>query len=244
MLRAEHLSVSYGESRVLRDISLEVPSGQVVCIMGRNVVGKTTLLKALMGVLPLRPYREHHQRASPQAKIMLDGVDLTHRSPGARARAGIGYVPQGRGIFPYLTVHENLLMGFEACHDRRPKAEQIDEMHELFPVLKQMRSRTAGTLSGGQQQQLALARALVRQPAVLLLDEPTEGIQPSIMHEIEDLIRVLRDRGDMSILLVEQFVDFALGVADYYYVMESGTIAAQGPVSQFDESIARDYLAI
>ena len=245
MLHAEHVSVYYGESRVLSDINLEVPTGQVTCLIGRNGVGKTTLLKALMGVLKApRGATSADISGEGRSKIVFDGQDLTHRSPSARARAGIGYVPQGRGIFPYLTVCENLLMGFEASPDRRPDKEALEEMFALFPVLKRMRSRTAGTLSGGQQQQLAIARALVRRPSLLLLDEPTEGIQPSIMLEIEDLIRSLRDRGAMSILIVEQFVDFALGVADSFYIMETGSIVAQGPVSDFDHALAREYLAV
>jgi urea transport system ATP-binding protein len=233
MLQVEHIWVSYGESVVLQDVSLDVPFGHVVCLMGRNGVGKTTLLKAIMGVLKAR-----------QGKIILDRQDLTQRAPHQRARLGLGYVPQGRGIFPYLTVYENLLMGLEALQARRPSADAIDEMYDLFPMLKQMRMRTAGTLSGGQQQQLALARALVCRPRLLLLDEPTEGIQPSIMLEIEEVIMSLQQRGDVSILLVEQFLDFALGVANYYYVMETGRIVVQGSSSEFDQEMAQEYLAV
>lgn len=232
MLIVEHLWVSYGESRIITDVSLEVRPGQVVCLMGRNGVGKTTLLRAIMGVLKPR-----------QGRILFDGQDLTRRPPHHRARLGIGYVPQGRGIFPYLTVYENLVMGFEGTKKRTIDPDTIEEMYVTFPVLKDMRARVAGTLSGGQQQQLAIARALVSRPRLLLLDEPTEGIQPSIMQEIEAVIVSLQQRGDMSILLVEQFLDFALGVANYYYVMETGAIVAQGATQHFDQDVVREYLA-
>jgi urea transport system ATP-binding protein len=238
MLFAEHLTVYYDESRILTDICLEVPSGQVVCLMGRNGAGKTTLLKTLMGML--KP-RGHDSRS--QSKVVFDGKDLTRHSPGEHARAGIGYVPQGRGIFPYLSVYENLLMGFEARQDKRPDRDAVEEMYVLFPVLKRMHRRTAGTLSGGQQQQLAIARSLVGRPRLLLLDEPTEGLQPSLVHEIERVIASLPGR-DMSILLVEQFVDFAMAVADSYYVMETGAIVAHGPISQFDPAQVRAYLSV
>jgi len=232
MLSVEHLQVCYGESVILNDVSLEVPSGQVVCLMGRNGVGKTTLLKAILGVLRSR-----------QGRVIFDSQDLTQRAPNQHARAGIGYVPQGRGIFPHLTVYENLLMGFEALRVVRTDSEALEEMYSLFPVLRAMHQRAAGTLSGGQQQQLAIARALVRRPKLLLLDEPTEGIQPSIMLEIEEVILSLQARGDMSILLVEQFLDFALGVADHYYVMETGTIVAEGPIQEFNQEVVKEYLA-
>ncbi len=233
MLAVNNLSVAYGESRTLRDISLVVPDGQVVCIMGRNGMGKTTLLKAIMGILRARPGR-----------IEWDGADMTTWAPAQRARAGIGYVPQGRGIFPYLTVYENLLMGFEAVPKQRVDLLVIEEMYQLFPVLKEMRKRTAGTLSGGQQQQLAIARALVRRPKLLLLDEPTEGIQPSIMLEIEALIVTLRQQQQMAILLVEQFLDFARSVADRFYLLETGKIVAQGPMQEWSETLVQEYLGV
>jgi urea transport system ATP-binding protein len=233
MLRIEHLSVYYGESKILNDVGLEVAAGQVVCLMGRNGVGKTTLMKAIMGVLRARAGR-----------IEFAGRAITADAPHQRARAGIGYVPQGRGIFPYLSVYENLLIGFEARPAGKIDQAAIEEVYATFPVLKQMRARVAGTLSGGQQQQLAIARALVRRPLLLLLDEPTEGVQPSIMLEIEEVIRTLQRRGDMAILLVEQFIDFALGVADTYYVMDTGAIVAHGPAAEFDGALAREYLAV
>jgi urea transport system ATP-binding protein len=233
MLTINNLQVNYGESTILRDIALEVPAGQVVCLMGRNGVGKTTLLKSIMGLLKPR-----------QGRVALDGEEVTQWSSSRRARAGIGYVPQGRGIFPYLTVYENLLMGFEGTANRSVDKGALDEVYEIFPVLKQMGKRVAGTLSGGQQQQLAFGRVLVRRPKLLLLDEPTEGIQPSIMLEIEALIQKLRQQGQVSILLVEQFLDFALHVGNYFYVMETGAIVMQGAAGSFDSTAAREYLAL
>src|SRR5687768_4047767 len=188
-LTIEGLTAGYGQSVVLHDVSLQVEPGQVACLMGRNGVGKTTLLKTIMGLIRPRAGR-----------VTLGEVPLTQASTHDRARAGLGYVPQGRGIFPYLTVRENLLMGFET---RRGGVEALEEIYELFPVLRSMGERAAGRLSGGQQQQLAIARALVGRPQVLLLDEPTEGIQPSVIWEIEHSIDTLRQRGGLSILLVE-----------------------------------------
>jgi urea transport system ATP-binding protein len=233
MLSIEHISVAYGESQVITDVSLDVPTNQVVCLLGRNGVGKTTLLKTIMGVLMARV-----------GKLMLDGSDITRSPSSDRARAGIGYVPQGRGIFPYLTVKENLLMGFEALPNAKPDPGALAEMYDQFPVLKQMQRRAAGTLSGGQQQQLALARVLVRRPKLLVLDEPTEGIQPSIVLEIEEVLRSLRERGGMAILLVEQFLDFALAIADHYYVMETGAIVSSGPIGELNRSEVEEYLSV
>jgi urea transport system ATP-binding protein len=231
MLTIEHISVFYDQSQILSDISLTIASGQAVCLLGRNGVGKTTLLKTIMGVL--RPVG---------GSIHFGTRDITTAAPHECARAGIGYVPQGRGIFPYLTVTENLLMGLEAARVR--PAEALDEVYGYFPVLKDMGRRTAGVLSGGQQQQLAIARALVRRPQLLLLDEPTEGIQPSIVQQIEDVIRDLERRGDMAILLVEQFLDFAVSATSFYCIMEKGQIVARGPTSQLGEASIRQYLAV
>ena len=177
MLQVNQLQTYYGDSLILHDISLEVAEDEVVCLLGRNGVGKTTFMKSVMGVVKSR-----------HGSVNLDGEELNQAATSQRARAGIGYVPQGRGIFPYLTVYENLLMGFEPAPGQKINSESIEAMYTLFPVLKQMRQRVAGTLSGGQQQQLAIARALVRRPKLLLLDEPTEGIQPSIMLEIAEVI--------------------------------------------------------
>lgn len=233
MLTIENVSVNYGGSRILNEIDLTVGAGQVVCLMGRNGVGKTTLLKAIMGTLKARTGR-----------ILFEDEDITRSPSHHRAQAGIGYVPQGRGIFPYLSVYENLLMGFEALPDKRIHQEAIDESYALFPVLQTMRARGAGTLSGGQQQQLAIARVLVRRPKLLLLDEPTEGIQPSIVLEIERVIERLQAQRSMAILLVEQFLDFALSIADRCYVMEKGVIVFNSPAAELDQTIVKQYLAV
>jgi urea transport system ATP-binding protein len=233
MLAVESLSLAYGESVVLSGIDLEVASGQVVRLMGRNGVGKTTLLRSIMGLM--RPH---------QGKVRFLAADMTLWPSHRRARAGISYVPQGRQVFPFLTVHENLLMGLEAAPARHRSPESVEQMYDLFPALKLAPRKAAGTLSGGQQQQLALARALVRQPRLLLLDEPTEGIQPSIVREIADLLQSLRQQGQTTILLVEQFLDFALGVADYCYVMEKGSIVLEGATKDLEPGLVRDYLAV
>ncbi|MEO7908972.1 MAG: urea ABC transporter ATP-binding subunit UrtE [Roseiflexaceae bacterium] len=231
MLSIENLSVNYGQSQILNDVSLRIEPTQVVCLLGRNGVGKTTLLKTIMGLLRPRTGR-----------VIFDSSDVTSMATHRRAWAGIGYIPQGRGIFPYLTVQENLLMGFERTHTR--SADTLEEMYAQFPVLKTMARRTAGILSGGQQQQLAIARALVGKPRLLLLDEPTEGIQPSIVGEIQEVIDRLRQRGDVAILLVEQFLDFALTAASYYYIMEKGQIVAEGPTAQMSQTTVQQYLAV
>jgi urea transport system ATP-binding protein len=234
MLSITDLRVFYGESRVLNDISLEVPAGQIVCLMGRNGMGKTTLLKTIMGLLKAR-----------QGKIVFNDKDITKLSPHLRARSSIGYVPQGRGIFPYLTIYENLLMGLEASPQRQHMADEIvEEIYGIFPVLKTMNKRMAGTLSGGQQQQLALGRALMSRPQMLLLDEPTEGIQPNIVQEIEHLIGRLRDERGIAVLLVEQFLDFAMGVANHCYVIEKGKIVASGAPSELDQNVVREHLSV
>jgi urea transport system ATP-binding protein len=207
-LVVDQLNQFYGGSHILRDVSFEVPAGKVTALLGRNGVGKTTLLKTLMGLVPLRT-----------GQISFENKDLTRAKPYERARAGLGYVPQGREIFPRLTVEENLLMGVSAIPPR---------IFELFPVLKSMLGRRGGDLSGGQQQQLAIGRALAMKPRLLILDEPTEGIQPSIIKEIERVIRALAATGEMAILLVEQYYDFARSLADQYLVMERGEIVARG----------------
>lgn len=231
MLRIEGLSAGYGESRVLREVSLDVPRGRTVCLMGRNGVGKTTLLKSVMGLLP-----------AWSGRVLLDGEEVTTRSPDERARRGVGYVPQGREIFASLTVEENLLVGLEAMASRR--AAIPDEVFDLFPALRTMRRRRGGDLSGGQQQQLAFARALVGRPKVLLLDEPTEGIQPSIIIQIEEVIERLKARGDLSILLVEQYVEFAARLADDFAIMERGAIVARGATRDLNEDVVRRYLVV
>lgn len=235
MLAISNLNVYYGQSKIINDVTLNVPTGQAVCLMGRNGVGKTTLLKTIIGTLNSR-----------HGKIVYEDVDLTQQAAHRRARIGIGYVPQGRGIFPYLTVYENLLIGFEAVPrmSAADQAESIEYVYQLFPVLKEMRQRLAGTLSGGQQQQLAIGRTLVRRPTLVLMDEPTEGIQPNIVEEIERVIHDLRaDRG-IAVLLIEQFLDFALSVADYCYVMDKGRIVSEGAAADLNEEVIREHLSV
>jgi urea transport system ATP-binding protein len=233
MLAIQSLSAGYGQSAILKEVEIAMAPGQAVSLMGRNGVGKTTLLKSIMGLI--RP---------KAGKVFLDGKDVTNWPPNKRAIGGIGYVPQGREVFPYLTVHENLLMGLEALPMGDRKTETLDVMYDQFPALKTFRTKAAGTLSGGQQQQLALARVLVRKPKVLLLDEPTEGLQPNIVQEIEDLLHRLRESQETAILLVEQFLDFAMSVADHCYIMENGSIVLEGQTKDLDRNSVREYLAV
>ncbi len=230
MLSVRNVNQYYGGSHILRDLSLEVQLGKVSVILGRNGVGKTTLLKTLMGLVPVKT-----------GNIVFDGQDLTHATPYERARAGIGFVPQGREIFARLTVEENLRMGLAYKSGSTPIPT---ELYELFPVLQQMLQRRGGDLSGGQQQQLAIARALAAKPKLLVLDEPTEGIQPSIIKDIGRVIRMLADQGDMAILLVEQYYDFAQELADDYVVMERGECIARGPGSEMQAKGIRQLVAI
>ncbi|MDD2917511.1 urea ABC transporter ATP-binding subunit UrtE [Rhodoferax sp.] len=218
MLNITGLNQYYGGGHVLRNIELSVPDGSCTVLLGRNGVGKTTLLRCLMGLLPIR-----------SGSISFVGRDISRDSPQTRARAGMGYVPQGREVFPDLTVDENLRIGALTGERRLASAQKVftySDVNQLFPVLKTMSSRVAGNLSGGQQQQLAIARALLTNPTLLILDEPTEGIQPSIVQEIEAVIQSLK--GQMSILLVEQFYDFAAAVADQYVVLVRGQVVAHG----------------
>jgi urea transport system ATP-binding protein len=220
----------YGGSHILRNLSFEARIGEVTVVLGRNGVGKTTLLKSLMGVVPVKA-----------GTIALDGDDITHVPPYERVRRGIGYVPQGREIFGRLTVDENLRMGLAS----RPGGTPLPaELFELFPVLRQMIGRRGGDLSGGQQQQLAIARALAAGPKLLLLDEPTEGIQPSIIKEIGRVIRLLAERKTMAIVLVEQYYDFAAELADQYLVMERGEIVLRGRGADMAADGVRERLSI
>ncbi len=230
MLAIDGLNVFYGQSHILRDIRLTVAPGSVVCLMGRNGVGKSTLLKTIMGLIRPR-----------SGRIMLGGRDMTALPPDARARAGIGYSPQGREIFPHLSVAENLGIGLHAqqTHGRIP-----DEIYDLFPALKSMLARKGGVLSGGQQQQLSIARALVPGPKLLLLDEPTEGIQPSIILEIERILRELKARKTFSILLVEQYLEFAVNLADQFYIMQKGAIVSEGTVEKLKGELVRKHLTV
>lgn len=230
MLKVEGLNQYYGGSHILRGLSFEARLGEVTVVLGRNGVGKTTLLKSLMGVVPIKT-----------GTIGLDGQDITHDTPYERVRKGVGYVPQGREIFGRLTVEENLRMGLAY----KPGGTPIPaELFELFPILKQFLHRRGGDLSGGQQQQLAIARALAAGPRLLILDEPTEGIQPSIIKDIGRVIRMLADRKTMAIVLVEQYYDFAAELADQYLVMERGEIVQRGRGADMEAEGARQRMSI
>jgi urea transport system ATP-binding protein len=254
MLTLEDIQVSYDGSRILRGVSLEVEAGRVICLMGRNGVGKTTTLKAIVGLV-----------RTGNGSVKLGDSRLDGLRPEQRARAGIGYVPQGRDIFPNLTVAENLRIGAVA-QGRRLQGE-LERVFSLFPVLKEMLHRKGGVLSGGQQQQLAIGRALVTNPRILLLDEPTEGIQPSIIDQIGDTIKTLRTRGfseedeksveqighalkelrregRIGILVVEQYLDFCLEVGDRFYIMDRGAIVAAGPIQQLNNDMVRTHLTV
>ncbi|MDH4451210.1 MAG: urea ABC transporter ATP-binding subunit UrtE [Rhodoferax sp.] len=230
MLEVKNVNQYYGGSHILRDVSLEAEVGKVHVVLGRNGVGKTTLLKSLMGLVPIK-----------SGTISMGGQHMQQLTPYERARLGLGFVPQGREIFARLTVEENLRMGLAY----KPAGTPIPaELFELFPVLHQMLHRRGGDLSGGQQQQLAIARALAAGPKVLILDEPTEGIQPSIIKDIGRVIRMLADRGDMAIVLVEQYYDFAQELADYYTVMERGAVLARGRGQNMEVDGVRKLVAI
>jgi len=230
MLRVDKLNQYYGGSHILRDLAFGAPTGKVTTLLGRNGVGKTTLLKCLMGLVPTK-----------SGTIRFGEQDLTHTPSHERVRAGIGYVPQGREIFPRLTVEENLRMGLAT----RPGTTKIPEqIFEMFPVLRQMLRRRGGDLSGGQQQQLAIGRALAFGPKLLILDEPTEGIQPSIIKDIERAIRALAAEGSMAILLVEQYYDFAQSLADQYLLMERGEIIRRGAGADMEKDGVRELLSV
>jgi len=231
LLTVENIDLHYGAAQALRRVSVTAEVGKITCVLGRNGVGKSSLLRAIMG----------HQPVSA-GRIVFDGQDITRISAHERARRGIGYVPQGREIFPLLTVRENLETGFA----RLPPGKKTisEELFELFPVLKSMLGRRGGDLSGGQQQQLAIARALVMQPQLLVLDEPTEGIQPSIIKDIGRAITYLRGQGNMAILLVEQYFDFARALADTFAVMERGEVVLSGTGTGMVESDVRRYLTV
>jgi urea transport system ATP-binding protein len=232
MLQVDQLNQYYGSSHTLRGVSLSLNKGQCLALLGRNGVGKTTLLKCLMGVLP-----------AASGRVNLEGRDITKLKPHERAALGIAYVPQGREIFARLTVEENLLMGMATKSGK--KASTIrGEVYELFPVLKEMLNRRGGDLSGGQQQQLAIARALLADPRLIILDEPTEGIQPSIIKDIGRVIRLLRERGDIAILLCEQYFDFAHQLADKFMVLSRGEVVASGSQDEMSDENVKRHLAV
>jgi urea transport system ATP-binding protein len=231
MLSAEHIQLYYGASHILRDVSVSAEPGAITAILGRNGVGKTSLMRALMGLQPIR-----------SGRILWEGADISGLKPHERARRGLAIVPQGREIFPRLTVKENLDTGLAPL--AREQRSIPDEIFALFPVLRDMMGRRGGDLSGGQQQQLAIARALVTRPRLLILDEPTEGIQPSIIKDIERVIRELVRRGTMAILLVEQYLDFARALADHYIVMERGEVVLSGQARDMVEDNVRRYLTV
>jgi urea transport system ATP-binding protein len=231
MLRAEQVNQYYGGSHTLWDLSLEVSAGSCTCLMGRNGVGKTTLLKSLMGLVPIR-----------SGAIEYDGEALASAPPERRARAGIGYVPQGREIFAQLSVEENLRVGLAG---RRDGDARIDpEVFALFPVLRDMLGRRGGDLSGGQQQQLAIARALVAEPRFLILDEPTEGIQPNLVKQIGDVILHLNRERGLTVLLVEQKLPFARRVASHFCILDRGRKVAEGPIAALDDGLVRQHLTV
>ena len=231
LLAVTALNQSYGGSHTLWDVDLAVPEGSRTCIMGRNGMGKTTLLKCIMGLLP-----------ATSGRIEFTGVDLIRRPADSRARLGIGYVPQGRDIFSQLTVEENLSLGLGV---RKKRARSIPaHVYDLFPVLKQMRHRRGGDLSGGQQQQLAIARALVLEPSLLVLDEPTEGIQPNLVHQIGDILLALNRETGITVLLVEQQLRFARRVASDFWILEKGRCVAGGPIGELTDQLARDHLSV
>ena len=233
MLQIKGLNTYYGESHILRDVDMNINQGEMICLIGRNGVGKTTLLKSLIGLLTPR-----------RGEIIFNGDSVNRKRPHQRARSGIGYVPQGREIIPYLTVEENLQLGLEALPGGLAKHKKIDEIvYELFPVLEQFLARKGGDLSGGQQQQLAIARALLGKPKLLLLDEPTEGIQPNIVQDIESAVkRIIRETG-VGVLLVEQHLHF-VRQADRYYAMQRGGIVANGPTSELSKAVVEKFLSV
>ena len=231
MLEVAAITVSYEGSRILRGVNLSVPERSLVCLMGRNGVGKTTTLKSIIGLSKI-----------DAGTVRFRGKEIAGLSADERARLGLAYVPQGRDIFPNLTVWENLKISL-VIHGTKANGE-LDRVLELFPVLKEMLQRKGGVLSGGQQQQLAIARALLTSPSLLLLDEPTEGIQPNIIDLIGDTLLKIKKEGKISILLVEQYLDFCLGVGDNFYIMDRGAIVAQGPIAHLNDDIVKQHLTV
>ena len=236
MLRLQNINAYYGESHILRDVSFDIEAGQVACLMGRNGVGKTTTLKVLMGLLPAR-----------SGQVLLDGADVTKEPTDRRARKGLAYVPQGREIIPHLSVRENLQLGYWARPDFSSAAAQqaaFEEVYRLFPKLTQILDRPGGVLSGGEQQQLAIGRAILSNPKVLLLDEPTEGIQPSVVDQIEDVIIGFKNSRRFAILLVEQGLHLAARLADAYVIMAKGSVVAAGKTNELSAEEVKRHLVV
>ncbi|MDO3383767.1 urea ABC transporter ATP-binding subunit UrtE [Gilvimarinus algae] len=231
MLNIQTINQYYGQSHILWNLTLDLPEGSCGCLIGRNGVGKTTLLKCVTGLLPIK-----------DGSIVFNGKDISKASTEARARTGIGYVPQGREIFPLLTVEENLKISLGARSDGKKQIPAL--IYELFPVLKEMKHRRGGDLSGGQQQQLAIGRALVLDPKLLILDEPTEGIQPNVVRDIGNVIRRLNEEFGLTVLLVEQKLPFARKVADHFYIMERGKVEATGAMEELNEELVQRYLSV
>ena len=231
MLSLSNINVSFDGSRILRGVSLAVPERSLVCLMGRNGVGKTTTLKSAVGLV--KP---------DSGAVTLAGVDVSDQQPDQRARAGIGYVPQGREIFPHLTVWENLKLSL-VVHGGKPNG-QVDRVLDLFPILKDFLQRKGGVLSGEQQQQLAIARALLTDPKILILDEPTEGIQPNINDLIGETLLKIKQEGRISILLVEQYLEFCLNVGDSFYILDRGAVVAEGPISHLNDEVVKTHLTV
>ena len=230
ILSIDKLSISIGGSRILRDVSLELGANHVFCVMGRNGVGKTTTLKSVVGL-----YKPNSGR------IVFEGRDISRMPPEERARGGIGYVPQGRGIFPHLTVAENLFIG--AVAKKKKAKEALERVLLLFPIIKEFLSRKGGMLSGGQQQQLAIGRALLTEPKLLILDEPTEGIQPNIIDQIGEAIKLLR-KESITILLVEQYLEFCRELADNFAILDRGSVVAQGAVAELTDEVVKQHLTV
>ncbi|MBC2606854.1 urea ABC transporter ATP-binding subunit UrtE [Pelagicoccus albus] len=234
LLSVDTVIAGYDESMILKGVSMEVPEKKAVALLGRNGVGKTTLLNTILGTVPTK-----------SGTITFTGEEIQKMPADQRARMGIGYVPQGRDIFPGLTVWENLNVSLRVSGSRGIEAEKrLDSVYDLFPVLKDMLKRKGGVLSGGQQQQLAIGRALLLNPKILILDEPTEGIQPSIIDQIEDAIYAIRKKGEMSVILVEQYIDFARNACESFYILERGSVVQSGDISLLDDEMVEKYLTV
>ncbi len=233
LLSVRDVYAGYDESMILKGVSIDVPEKKAVALLGRNGTGKTTLLNTILGLV-----------ATKQGTINFTGEMVHRMAPDSRARLGIGYVPQGRDIFPGLTVWENLNVSLRVANAGKDAEARLESVYELFPVLKDMLKRKGGVLSGGQQQQLAIGRALLLKPKLLILDEPTEGIQPSIIDQIEDAIYAIRKQGEMSVILVEQYIDFARNACESFYILERGSVVQQGEIAKLDDDMVAKYLTV